>query len=117
MEMRQEQRQRQRAAPHLRKQTSMQARQDELRQWEREWRDSLTGQVRDISKNSADMALVVREMQGDVKELMEWKADQDRRKNDSISAAPDNKRADYALAVSVSMALIYLLQLISLHWK
>ena len=113
MEMRQEQQTRQRAAPHLRKQQTMQTRPSQNQsQYER------------IAERLESAAIIQERVMARLDTLERWRDERDRererqeeRKDDRIEKAPDNKRADYALAVSVSMALIYLLQLLALHWK
>lgn len=95
----------------------MQARQDEIRQWERDWRENITGQMQDIAKMTGDTALVVREMQGDVKELMEWKEGQDKRRDDREAKGPDDRRANLSLLISTGIGLFYLITYIAAHWK
>lgn len=90
---------------------------DEVRQWERDWRASITTQVKDISKNSADTALVVREMQADVKDLMEWRNTQEKRRDSREEKQHEWQRADLAIVLSACTVLIYVLSIVVQHWK
>lgn len=87
---------------------------DEVRQWERDWREGITVQVRDIADNTTKMGLVVREMQGDVKDLMEWKADVAKRKDNRIEQLPMSIRDWLVLAVAAAAVLSSVLP--HLHW-
>lgn len=90
---------------------------DELRQWERDWRASTTAQVQETARALSDVAGIVREMRADVKDLMQWRSELERRKEDRIEKAPDTRRADLALVLSCVSALIYLATLIAAHWR
>lgn len=99
---------------------TMQARQeqaDQVRQWERDWRTDITTQVKDIAANTTQMGLIVREMQGDVKDLMQWKADVQKRKDDGIDKSPDQQRANLALIISAIGAALIVLTYVAPHWK
>lgn len=96
---------------------------DEVRQWERDWRSTITTQVDNIAENTTQMSLVVREMQGDVKDLMKWKEDVQRRKDDGIEKRPDDKRANMALVVAAIGVMIAacgsgfsLVSYVAQHW-
>lgn len=95
----------------------MQARQDEVRQWERDWRETITTSVKDIAKTASDMALIVRGMQSDVKELMEWKASQDKRRDERDDHRPDASRANLAIFISAASLTLYALTFLAAHWK
>lgn len=129
MEQRLEQRQqpRQRANQRQMGNQTMQARQDqqdEVRQWERDWRTNITENVRGISSTLGDTVAVVREMQGDVRELLEWKAGLDKRRDDRDDKRPDRSRADLAIIISACIgglslleAMVGLIYIVSQHWK
>lgn len=99
----------------------MQARQEqqeEVRQWERDWRTDITGRVQDITNSTVELAGVVREIQGDVRDLMQWKAGLDKRRDDRDEKRPESRRADLALLLSAMSPVIYLLaNYLSAHWK
>jgi hypothetical protein len=97
---------------------------DELRQWERDWRESIAGQLRDTVNTLSDVVGVVREMKDDVHELRAWKQELEHRKDDRIEKAPENHRANIAIIVSLIGVALYMLTdlaglalLIISHWK
>lgn len=90
--------------------------QDEVQQWERDWRESITRSLETTTKIANDTAGVVREMQNDVKELIEWRANLERRRNDREDSRRQLTRTDISLVI---MGLAILIGLLGPHltWK
>ena len=51
-----------------------------------------------------------------LKELEDYRREEDKRREERIDKAPDNKRADLAILISACTALIYLISLLAAHW-
>ena len=98
----------------------MQARQrqqqDEVQQWERDWRESITRSLETTTKIANDTAGVVREMQNDVKELVEWRANLEKRRNEREDSRRQLTRTDIGLVI---MGVAILISLLSPHlsWR
>ena len=100
-----------RQAPSRRMQPTMQTqqRQDEILQWERDWRESITKSLETTAQLANDTVGVVREMQNDVKELMEWRAGLEKRRNDRDDKRRELTRTDVALGLMGLTIIINLL--------
>lgn len=91
-------------------------RQDEVLQWERDWRTDITANVKDIAATMNATVGVVREMQADVKELMEWRASLEQRQNNREDSRRQLSRWDIELVI---MGLAIAITLLSPHlaWR
>ena len=101
MEMRQEQQPRQRQ-----RQTAMQT------------------AMQNQSHINQEVAVALERLNGRMENLETWREERDRereraeeRKDSRIEKVPDMRRADLAILISAVTALIYLVTLLSQHWK
>lgn len=82
---------------------------DEVTQWERDWREGVTKSLATTAQLANDTAGIVREMQNDVKELIAWRADLDKRRTAREDERRQLTRTDIGLVflgASILIALI-----------
>jgi hypothetical protein len=77
-----------------------------------------------IAERLENMTLIQERMLGRLEVLEKWKDSEERakeraedRRDDRSEKAPDQQRATYALALSAVTVAIYILTLLSQHWK
>lgn len=77
-----------------------------------------------IAERLENMTLIQERMLGRLEVLEKWKDSEERareraedRREERTEKAPDQQRANAALVLSAIMALIYVLQIVSQHWK
>ena len=89
-----------------------------------QWRADITRQMEVSAKAQQDTALALERILGRLDGVEKWQQAEERakeraeaRRDERDDQRPDQQRANLAIAISAIMAAIYLLTLLSAHWK